>query len=210
VVLASVEFDINKNGWFDFQDADVLLRYMAYKKTEAGGVPNTNWSSSIVDATTDEEPSVYNMFYSQWTGTDGLFSASYSNINNTLFNDLDFNEDNKINHLDMNILWKYFIYRLTQKNYESWITPSSNKKFLSDIIDYLNGKTMRGYPPMIHQNFLDYARLSKQDPTGSYLAPTVTSIGLYNGCDLVAVAKLGSPIKITPDFPINFVIKMDF
>jgi hypothetical protein len=107
-------------------------------------------------------------------------------------------------------LWKYFIYRLTQKNYETWITPSSRKKFLSDILDYLNKKSMRNYAPAINQNFLEYARLSKLDPTGSYLTPIVTTIGLYNGCDLVAVAKLGSPIKITPDFPINFVIKMDF
>jgi hypothetical protein len=37
-----------------------------------------------------------------------------------------------------------------------------------------------------------------------------TAIGLYDGLDLVAVAKLGSPIKITPELPINFVVKMDF
>ena len=210
VVLSNAPFDVNNNGMFDFQDADVLLRYMAYKNTEFTGTPDTNWSSSIVDTTTDEEQTVYDMYYNQWKGTDQLFSSSYSAINNTLFSSLDFNEDNKINHNDMSILWKYFIYRLTQKNYETWITPSSRKKFLSDILDYLNQKTMRGYAPTIGQNFLDYARLSKLDPTGSYLAPTVTSVGLYSGCDLVAIAKLGSPIKITPDFPINFVIKMDF
>lgn len=210
VVLPSADFDINSNGYFDFQDADVLLRYMAYKSTEATGHPNPDWSSSIVDTTTDEEMSVYNMYYDQWEGTDSIFTSSYSNINNTLFSSLDFNDDNKINYNDMNILWKYFIYRLTQKNYESYITPSSKKKYLSDILDYMNGKTQRGQAPEISQDFLDYLTLSKQDPTGSYLAPTVTSIGLYDGCDLVAIAKLGSPIKITPDFPINFVVKMDF
>ena len=139
-----------------------------------------------------------------------MFSSSYSAINNTLFTSLDFNDDNKINHNDMNILWKYFIHRLTQKNYESYITPSSKNKFLSSIIDYIDSKTLRGQPPVINQNFLDYNTLSTADPTGSYLAPTVTTIGLYNGCDLVATAKLGSPIKITPDFPINFVVKIDF
>jgi len=210
VVLADVLFDINHNGSFDFQDADVLLRYMEYKRTEYTGYPDTNWSSSIIDTTTDEEQTLYDMYYSQWQGTDQLFSSSYSDINNTLYNDLDFNDDNKINNNDMNILWKYFIYGLTQKNYETWITPSSKKKYLSDILDYMNQKSMRGYAPTIKQNFLEYAYLSKLDPTGSYLAPTVTSVGLYSGCDLVAIAKLGSPIKITPDFPINFVIKMDF
>lgn len=210
VVVPSAEFDINNNGQFDFQDADVLLRYMAYKSTEATGRPSTDWTSSIIDTTTDEETSVYNMYSSSWSGTDGVFTSSYSDINNTLFNDLDFNDDNKININDMFIMWKYFIYRLTQKNYETYITPSSQKKYLSDILDYMDSKTQRGQPPMIAQEFLDYLPLSKQDPTGSYLAPTVTSIGLYNGCDLIAIAKLGSPIKITPDFPINFVVKMDF
>ncbi len=74
----------------------------------------------------------------------------------------------------------------------------------------MNELTLRGRPPLINQNFLQYASLSKSDPTGSYLAPTVTAIGLYDKTDLIAVAKLGSPIKITPDFPINFVVKMDF
>ena len=210
VVLSSAIFDINHNGQFDFQDTDVLLRYMAYKNTEQSGNPNTDWSSSIINTVTDEEITVYNMYYNQYTGTDELFTSNYSMINNTLYSSLDFNNDNKIDYNDMSILWKYFIYRLTQKNYQSYITPSSKNKFLSDIIDYLNSKTLRGYVPKINQNFLDYSLLSKQDPTGSYLAPTVTSIGLYSGCDLVCIAKLGSPIKITPDFPINFVVKMDF
>ena len=210
VVLPDAEFDINGNGMFDFQDADVLLRYMAYKNTEGSGQPDTDWSSSIVDTSTDEEPSVYNMYAGQYQGTDALWTSSYSNINNNVSPDLDFNNDNKIDNLDMNILWKYFIYRLTKKNYETWITPSSKNKYLSSILDYLNSKTLRTAPPLINPTFTQYHVSSTADPTGSYLAPTVTSVGLYDGCDLVAIAKLGSPIKITPDFPINFVVKMDF
>ena len=210
IVLPDAPFDINENGIFDFQDADVLLRYMAYKSTESTGQPNTDWTSSILDTTTNEEPTVYAAYSSSWSGTDSLFSSSYSNINNTLYSSLDFNNDNKINYNDMYILWKYFVYRLTQKNYESYITPNSQNKYLSSILDYMNGLTLRGQPPSINQNFLDYSSLSIQDPTGSYLAPTVTTIGLYDGTELVAVAKLGSPIKITPTFPINFVVKIDF
>jgi len=210
IIFPNAEFDINQNGKFDFQDADVLLRYMAYKNTEVTGQPNTDWSSSIVDTTTNEEPAVFKMYSSFWVGTDNLFASSYSTINNTMYGDLDFNNDNKIDNNDMYILWKYFIYRLTQKNYNLYITPNSQNKFLANILDYMNSKTLRGQPPMINPTFLEYESLVKQDPTGSYLAPTVTSIGLYDGCDLVAIAKLGSPIKITPDFPINFVVKIDF
>jgi hypothetical protein len=210
IIFPNAEFDINQNGKFDFQDADVLLRYMAYKNTEVTGQPNTDWSSSIVDTTTNEEPAVFKMYSSFWVGTDNLFASSYSTINNTMYGDLDFNNDNKIDNNDMYILRKYFIYRLTQKNYNLYITPNSQNKFLANILDYMNSKTLRGQPPMINPTFLEYESLVKQDPTGSYLAPTVTSIGLYDGCDLVAIAKLGSPIKITPDFPINFVVKIDF
>jgi|ERR1035437_721378 hypothetical protein len=211
IVLPRSSFDINNNGKFDFQDCDVLLKYMMYKNTELSGNPQTDWSSSILNTSTDEEVSVYNMYNSQFpNGSSYLFTSSYSNINNSLFNDLDFNQDNKINILDMNILWKYFINRLTQKNYETYITPNSQRKFLSDILDFIDEKTFKGKPSAINPNFLDYGRLSQLDPTGSYLAPYVTSIGLYQGTELVAVAKLGSPIKVTPDFPINFCVKIDF
>ncbi len=210
IVLPSSSYDINKNGKFDFQDCDVLLKYMMYKSTEPSGHPITEWSSSILNTNTDEEQSVYNMYSASFTGTDDLFINNYSAINNALYTELDLNNDNKIDSNDMNILWKYFIYRLTQKNYETYLVPNSQRKFLSDIIDFLNDRTLRGKAPLIHQNFLDYNRLSKDDLTGSYLAPYVTTIGLFNGCDLVAVAKLGSPIKITPDFPYNFIVKMDF
>jgi hypothetical protein len=211
IILPTSSFDINNNGVFDFQDCDVLLRYMKYKSTEANPTPSTDWSSSVINTSTNEEMSVYNMYYDQWyLGSSALFTSSYSYINNTLYSSLDLNGDNKMDINDMNILWKYFINRLTQKNYETYITPNSTRKFLSQILDYLNSKTMKGIPPAINQNFLDYTRLSQSDPTGSYLAPYVTSVGLYSGTELVAVAKLGSPIKITPDFPINFIVKMDF
>jgi hypothetical protein len=210
VVISHSLYDLNQNGQFDFQDVDVLLRYMKYKSTEATGYPITDWSSSLINTNTDEEVTVYNMYSSLWIDTPALFTKSFSDINNNLVTELDFNEDNKIDNNDMNILWKYFIYRLNQQNYETYITPNSSRKYLSDIIDYMNARTMRGQPPQIHTNFSNYGAQSKADPTGSYLASYVTTVGLYNGCDLVAVAKLGSPIKITPDFPINIVVKMDF
>ena len=62
----------------------------------------------------------------------------------------------------------------------------------------------------INYQFLDYESTSLVDRTGSFLAPMVTTVGLYSNLDLVAVAKLGTPIKIIPEFPINFIIRLDF
>jgi hypothetical protein len=48
------------------------------------------------------------------------------------------------------------------------------------------------------------------DSTGSFLAPFITTIGLYDdNCDLVAVAKLPKPIKSDPELPVNFIVRFD-
>lgn len=58
--------------------------------------------------------------------------------------------------------------------------------------------------------FWEYDFSSSVDKTGSYLAPYVTTIGLYDdNLDMVAVAKLPQPIKSMPDYPINFIIRFD-
>jgi hypothetical protein len=59
-------------------------------------------------------------------------------------------------------------------------------------------------------SFDDYEYSSSIDPTGSYLAPYITTIGLYdNELNMVAVAKLPQPIKSLADYPINFIIRFD-
>lgn len=58
--------------------------------------------------------------------------------------------------------------------------------------------------------FADYEYSSSIDPTGSYLAPYITTIGLYDDeLNMVAVAKLPQPIKSLPDYPVNFIIRFD-
>ena len=56
----------------------------------------------------------------------------------------------------------------------------------------------------------DYDEYSTTDRTGSYLAPYITTIGLYDeDLDMVAVAKLPQPIKSLHDYPVNFIIRFD-
>jgi hypothetical protein len=208
--------DVNRNGRFDFQDVDVLMRYMQYKNTTQQGLTvSTDWSSSIVTA--DDEISLLN-----WYQDDVNYDPEHTSIITSesivrwettdmwMQDVLDFNQDNKIDERDLSIMWKYFANRLTQENYAQFITPSCTRKLFSDIIDHLNYLSQKHAIPQIKSQFLDYERLTTADKTGSYAAPLATAIGLYDGLDLVAVAKLGSPIKITPELPINFVVKMDF
>jgi hypothetical protein len=63
---------------------------------------------------------------------------------------------------------------------------------------------------IINDEFNYYEDYVSLDPTGSFLAPYITTIGLYdNELNMVAVAKLPQPIKSTPDYPINFIIRFD-
>jgi hypothetical protein len=62
----------------------------------------------------------------------------------------------------------------------------------------------------VFASFDDYMFSSSIDPTGSYLAPYITTIGLYDDNNqMVAVAKLAHPIKSYPDYPLNFIIRFD-
>lgn len=207
--------DLNKNGVFDFQDADAILRYMAYKNSIYMGVtPTTNWSSSII--TTDDEQSLLDFYKSNIYINDAYTTQLAQQCIDTwtlgteMESKLDFNQDNQIDVRDMLILWKYFANRLNQVNYNSYITPICKRKYFNDIIDYMDILTCKSAIPMIKGDFLEYEKFAAIDKTGSYLAPYVTEIGLYSGLDLVMVARMGNPIKLMPDMPINFIIKMDY
>ena len=59
-------------------------------------------------------------------------------------------------------------------------------------------------------SFDDYEVSGSTDQTGSYLAPFITTIGLYDDdLNIVAVAKLPKPIKSLPDYPVNFIVRLD-
>lgn len=63
---------------------------------------------------------------------------------------------------------------------------------------------------LVLDDFKLYEFSSSVDPTGSYLAPFVTEIGLYDDdLNLVVVAKLAKPVKKLPDYSLNFLIRFD-
>ena len=90
------------------------------------------------------------------------------------------------------------------------VSPAKNVK-IKEILDI---EQRRFYSGSIDSTKVgtweDYYNSSSIDPTGSYLAPYITTIGLYddNG-DMVAVAKLPQPIKNLPDYDLNFLIRFD-
>ena len=56
----------------------------------------------------------------------------------------------------------------------------------------------------------DYYEYQTTDPTGSYVTTYITTIGIYdNEMNMVAVAKLPTPIKNLPDYDVNFLVRLD-
>lgn len=97
----------------------------------------------------------------------------------------------------------------TYKYHIDGVKYIKKKSMLTDgtILDY-NIPSM--YSSSVKGGFGDYEVSSSIDPTGSYLAPYITTIGLYDdSMTMVAVAKLGKPIKSLPDFPVNFIVRID-
>jgi hypothetical protein len=62
----------------------------------------------------------------------------------------------------------------------------------------------------VYAGFEHWEKSGSVDTTGSFLAPFITTIGLYDdNNDLVAVAKLPQPIKTMPDYTVNFIVRFD-
>jgi hypothetical protein len=56
----------------------------------------------------------------------------------------------------------------------------------------------------------DYYDSASIDPTGSFITTYISTIGLYDDAgDMVAVAKLPTPIKNLPDYDMNFIVRFD-
>ena len=210
-------FDLFGSGQFDFRDLNLILLYIVDVNTP--GSPNfaadsTFWDEYVIENATERSLfEYYTTFYEYGQYT---LKQQYSIYQSTLVQkemEFDFDGDGKVTINDAKILWKFFIGALNIENYNNLINPFSTRVSLSDVVSYITSKTSK-YPdtngiPTINSTFLDYQESASLDITGSYLAPYITTIGLYSGSDLVAVAKLSSPIKNSGEYPLNFLVKWD-
>lgn len=94
-------------------------------------------------------------------------------------------------------------------------TPTPGVKYIRKLSTLENGNTLdyrfgSNVNTSISGGFEHYDLSGSVDSTGSFLAPYITTIGLYDdNCDLVAVAKLPQPIKSEPEMTVNFIIRFD-
>ena len=103
-------------------------------------------------------------------------------------------------------------FNITTSSFEHTMTDERGNPYVETIKDFTPRKKSYIYSSYGNAtgSFDDYDASSSLDPTGSYLTTYVTSIGLYNdNSELLAIAKVARPVKILPDYPINFLIKID-
>lgn len=90
------------------------------------------------------------------------------------------------------------------------VIPGGTKK-ITEVID-INKKSAytSSYDGSTTGSWNDYDTHRQTDPTGSYLTPYITTVGLYNdNNEMVAVAKLPTPIKNLPDYDMSIIIRFD-
>ena len=101
------------------------------------------------------------------------------------------------------------IYKTTTTSGVKYIRKLSTLE-TGNTLDFRYTGSYSGSNPATYAGFEHYDLSGSVDSTGSFLAPYITTIGLYDdNCDLVAVAKLPQPIKSEPEMPVNFIIRFD-
>ena len=125
-------------------------------------------------------------------------------------------EDWQLNYQSTNTIYENEILLVVDEDEFNTSTNPSAVNFVNlQNVEYTTSfegtkRTSKYDAATIKTEFLAYEYSSSIDQTGSFIAPYVTTIGLYDeNMDMVAIAKLATPIKSTPDLPVNFLVRID-
>jgi hypothetical protein len=119
--------------------------------------------------------------------------------------------------IDANIVYNFYANEILENNLIGCVLQQFRK---NNVVSWrnsdkyqrttLNNPYISSFDGVSIGGFDVYEYSSSIDPIGSYLAPYVTTIGLYDdNMDMVAVAKLAKPVKSMPDLPVNFLVRFD-
>lgn len=197
-------FDVDRNNFFDFVDLDIIFRYISIKIHG-----DYQWINYL--DVTDSDYQWYTHYYTKYNlyNKNTQYLLPYQSYLESIYSYFDIDGNNKINMNDVYLMFKYFTSTLDKNVIFKYVDIKSNRKTIESITNYLDemiGKLKYG---IIKPEFFTFDLSSSLDLTGSYLAPFITTIGLYSGTDLVAVAKLGQPIKNSGEMPLNILVKWD-
>ena len=224
-----------QNSLFIFEDPDgteLTAELVSYEEGPAIDIENAIFQIEFQDTFYLIKIDVETSFIS-WLGVfdaNGILKVSPVVIGNvfyshgiiTITRDTDtarigmLDEDWQLNYQSTNTIYENEILLVVDEDEFNTSTNPTAVDFINlQNVEYTTSfegtkRTSKYDAATIKPEFLAYEYSSSIDPIGSFIAPYVTTIGLYDeNMDMVAVAKLATPIKSTPDLPVNFLIRID-
>jgi hypothetical protein len=194
----------------DIESGLVIVEHIPFLPEEAQGIKigNVFYNQGLIVLTRDSALRLQNQWKLDYKSTQTIYEHEYLLI----ANEDEFNVSQNPS-------------AIVEVGRETLSVPTSDGKIVKTTtnpgVKYIkkksileNGDTLdyrfSGSVGNIKAGFEHYDLSSSVDSTGSFLAPFITTIGLYDdNCDLVAVAKLPQPIKSEPDIPVNFIVRFD-
>ena len=221
LIKDNVLFDVNQDGIFDVTDLQLIMTFLAKNRfKESRGVDDNgyvleqqtdNWWADDIILTESEDVLELEVLKDMVNKNPyGIPDKVYNYINEKLISTkiLDIDGNGVIDPKDGYLLMLYYYDKLTPNGIKPYIDKMSTRTTVADIERYIDPYAgCRQFT--IEPNFHSYVESSSIDPTGSYLSPYITTVGLYQENELVAVAKLGRPIKNLIDWPVNIVVRFD-
>lgn len=216
-------FDVNQDGFFDAADVNLILGYLNQQKYYIVNDKDDNalvfeqdtllgpqwWDNQILQTESGDVLNLESLDLPPGT-VDITPQIEQYILTNLIDNGaLDIDLNGVIDIRDGGILLNYFLDTLTAKTLTQFLDANSKRVYYNDIKTYLDEYTGKR-PFDVSPNFFGYIESSSFDLTGSYLAPYITSIGLYDDSgELAIVGKLGNPIKSLVDWPMNIIVRFD-
>jgi hypothetical protein len=194
----------------DIESGIAIAEDISFLPEQAQGIKigNVFYNQGLIVITKDVASRLVNGWRLDYKSTKTIYEHEYLLI----VNDDEFNISQnpsaivEVGKVDENII--------TSDNLRRKITTTPGVKYIKKLSTLENGDVLdyrfSGSTGTTKAGFEHYDLSGSMDSTGSFLAPFITTIGLYDdNCDLVAVAKLPQPIKSEPDMPVNFIIRFD-
>jgi hypothetical protein len=195
----------------DINNGYIIAKNIPFLPEESQGIKigNIFYNQGLVVLTKDSELRLQNQWKLDYKSTQTIYEHEYLLI----ANEDEFNvSQNPSAVVEVGKITE-FITGSDNKIYKVTTNPGTKyikKKSILENGNILDYRITSQYTSSISAGFEHYDLSGSVDSTGSFLAPFITTIGLYDdNCDLVAVAKLPQPIKSEPDIPVNFIIRFD-
>jgi hypothetical protein len=195
---------------FDLETGTMVVNNFSFLPEDASGIKigNVFYNHGLIVVTRRPEIRLVNNWDISFKSTETIYEHEYLLI----VNESDYNVSTNPTAVDSVGGAYETLYEISGKTKR--VYTEQPVKYIKKLTTLENGdildRRFSGSIGTTKAGFEHYDLSGSVDSTGSFLAPFITTIGLYDDdCDLVAVAKLPKPIKSDPEIPVNFIVRFD-